>query len=94
MQATMAYTRKTAKPAAETTEAKAEAVEPAFHSIGALFETSSDRVPYVGPVDEDVIEALGLDTPSGKEWKLFTSLKKSKAGKEYLSLYLGLSDKR
>ena len=95
----MPYTRKSTKPAASTTEASKPKVseadlKPAFHSIGALFETSSDKVPFVGPVDDDVLEAMGLETPDGKEWKLFTSHKTSRSGKEYLSIYLGLSDKR
>ena len=90
----MAYTRRSSsKPAAaSTTEAQAEEVS--FHGLGALFETSSDRVPFVGPVDDDIVAALELPTPEGKEWKLFTSRKQSRNGKEYLSLYLGLSDKR
>lgn len=91
----MAYTRKTTKASAPAaTEAQADTQEVSFHSLGALFETSSDRVPLVGPVDDDIVAALELPTPEGKEWKLFTSRKQSRNNKEYLSLYLGLSDKR
>jgi len=73
-----------------TTEAK----EPAFHSIGAIFETSSEALPFVGKVDASLLEALGLEAPEGKEWKIFVKAKVSKAGKAYNSVYLGLSDIR
>ena len=89
----MAYTRKsTAK--ASTTEAKATTKTPAFHSLGALFETSSEALPFVGKADDSLLEAMGLEAPEGQEWKIFCKQKTSKGGKPYLSVYLGLSDKR
>lgn len=92
---TVAYTRKsTSKPAA-TTEASAAATKTqAFHSLGALFETSSEALPFVGKADDSLLEALNLEAPEGQEWKIFVKAKTSKAGKAYLSVYLGLSDKR
>ena len=85
----MAYT-KTTPTKKETTEAAA----PAFHSIGAIFETSSEALPFVGKADASLLEALGLEAPEGKEWKIFVKAKTSKAGKAYNSVYLGLSDIR
>ncbi|MCE2843156.1 MAG: hypothetical protein LW689_10465 [Novosphingobium sp.] len=85
----MAYT-KTTPTKKETTEAK----EQAFHSIGAIFETSSEALPFVGKADASLLEALGLEAPEGKEWKIFVKAKTSKAGKAYNSVYLGLSDIR
>lgn len=84
----MAYTRKT------KTTAAAEAEGPVFHSIGAIFETSSEALPFVGKADDSLLEALDLTAPEGKEWKIFCKQKTSKAGKPYISVYLGLSDKR
>jgi hypothetical protein len=65
-----------------------------FHSLGALFATSSEALPFVGKPDVALLEALGLEAPAGKEWKIFVKAKTSKAGKPYLSAYLGLSDIR
>ena len=81
---------------AYTTKAKStEAVEgKPFHSIGAIFETSSEALPFVGKADASLLEALSLEAPEGKEWKIFVKTKTSKAGKAYLSVYLGLSDIR
>ena len=78
----------------ETTNQTTNAVEPAFHSIGALFATSSEKVPFVGKADASLLEALGLEAPEGKEWKLFVTAKTAKSGKPYNSIYLGLSDIR
>ena len=80
----------------DTTKATStEAVEgKAFHSIGAIFETSSPALPFVGKADASLLEALGLEAPEGKEWKIFVKAKVSKAGKAYNSVYLGLSDIR
>ena len=91
----MAYTRKStaAKPATEAA-ATTKTQGKVFHSLGALFETKSDGVPFVGPADDSLIEALGLQAPAGKVWKIFTSAKTSKAGDQYISVYLGLSDIR
>jgi len=83
----MATTKASSK---STTEQKA----PAFFSIGALFETSSKDLPFVGKADTSLLEALDLECPEGKEWKIFVKTKTSKAGKAYLSVYLGLSDVR
>ena len=80
----------TTKTTTETTEAK----EPAFHSIGAIFETSSEALPFVGIADASLLEALGLEAPEGKEWKIFVKAKTAKSGKAYNSVYLGLSDIR
>ena len=90
----VAYTRKSTK--ASTTEATSttEQKAPAFHSIGAIFETSSEALPYVGKADDSLLEALDLEAPEGKEWKIFCKQKTSKAGKAYISVYLGLSDVR
>lgn len=85
----MAYTKTTPK-----TKATTDAKEPAFHSIGAIFETSSEALPFVGKADATLLEAMDLDAPEGKEWKIFVKAKTSKAGKAYLSVYLGLSDIR
>ena len=80
---------------AKTTDAKTSAPkEQAFHSIGALFETTSEALPLVGKADHTLLEALGLEAPEGKEWKIFVKAKTSKAGKDYYSAYLGLSDVR
>jgi hypothetical protein len=90
-QQTMAYTStKTKATTKTTTDEKTKA----FHSLGALFETSSDELPLVGKPDTQLLEALGLEAPAGKEWKIFVKAKLSKAGKPYLSAYLGLSDIR
>lgn len=66
----------------------------AFHSLGAIFQTSSSELPFVGKADAALIEALGLEAPAGKEWKIFVKAKTSKGGKAYNSVYLGLSDIR
>lgn len=63
----------------------------AFHALGAIFQTSSSELPYVGVADAALIEALGLEAPAGKEWKIFVKAKTSKGGKAYNSVYLGLS---
>jgi hypothetical protein len=76
------------------TKTATEAKEPAFHSIGAIFQTSSEALPFVGKADATLLEALGLVAPEGKEWKIFVKAKVSKAGKAYNSVYLGLSDIR
>jgi hypothetical protein len=95
----MAYVKKTAAKAATTEATTTETTEttkkaPAFHSLGALFETSSEALPFVGKADDSLLEALGLEAPEGKEWKIFVKAKVSKGGKPYLSAYLGLSDIR
>jgi hypothetical protein len=93
----MAYVRKTAAKAASTEATTTETTTtkaPAFHSIGALFETSSEALPFVGKADDSLLEALGLEAPEGKEWKIFVKAKVSKGGKPYLSAYLGTSDIR
>lgn len=79
---------------ATQTKTAADPKEPAFHSIGAIFETSSEALPFVGKADNSLLEALGLEAPEGKEWKIFVKAKVSKAGKPYNSVYLGLSDIR
>lgn len=90
----MAYTTK-AKSTQSTKATSTEAVEgKAFHSIGAIFETSSPALPFVGKADASLLEALSLEAPEGQEWKIFVKAKTSKAGKAYLSVYLGLSDIR
>ena len=88
----MATTTQTTK--ATTTKTTTDAAEPAFHSIGAIFQTSSEALPFVGKADNTLLEALGLEAPEGKEWKIFVKAKVSKAGKAYNSVYLGLSDIR
>lgn len=88
----MAYTRKTTKASAPAATTETEG--PAFHSIGAIFETSSEALPFVGKADDSLLEALDLTAPEGKEWKIFCKQKTSKAGKPYISVYLGLSDIR
>jgi hypothetical protein len=91
----MAYTSK-AKTAttADSTSTETKKAVKAFYSLGALFETSSEALPLVGKPDPALIEALGLVPEEGKEWKIFVSAKTSKAGKPYLSAYLGQSDIR
>ena len=84
----------TATQTNQTNQTAAAAKEPAFHSIGAIFETSSEALPFVGKADNSLLEALGLEAPEGKEWKIFVKAKTSKAGKPYNSVYLGLSDIR
>ena len=79
----------TATQTNQTNQTAAAAKEPAFHSIGAIFETSSEALPFVGKADNSLLEA-----PEGKEWKIFVKAKTSKAGKPYNSVYLGLSDIR
>ena len=83
-----------ANTATAQTKTATEAKEPAFHSIGAIFQTSSEALPVVGKADATLLEALGLEAPEGKEWKIFVKAKTSKAGKAYNSVYLGLSDIR
>jgi hypothetical protein len=83
-----------ANTATAQTKTATEAKEPAFHSIGAIFQTSSEALPFVGKADATLLEALGLEAPEGKEWKIFVKAKTSKAGKAYNSVYLGLSDIR
>lgn len=90
----MAYTRKAAAKPATAAAATTETQGKAFHSLGAIFETSSEALPFVGKADDSLLEALGLEAPEGQEWKIFVKAKTSKAGKAYLSVYLGLSDKR
>jgi len=80
--------------ATQTTTKTAESKEPAFHSIGAIFSTSSEALPFVGKADATLLEAMSLEAPEGKEWKIFVKAKTSKAGKAYYSVYLGLSDVR
>lgn len=72
----------------------AQTQSPQFVDLGALFDTQSDATPYVGIADDTLLSALGLVAPEGKEYKVFTALRQSKKGKAYLSIYLGLSDKR
>ncbi len=91
--ATMAYTRKST-PKAAATQAHSRSAEPAFHPLGAIFETSSDSTPFVGKADANLLEAFNLAAPEGMEWKIFVRSRTSKAGKPYLSVYLGLSDLR
>ena len=62
--------------------------------IGAVFESSSDKYPFTGLVNESLLEALGLKPPAGKEYHLFTRVCTSKKEKEFLSVYLGLCDKK
>lgn len=93
LQATMAYTRTISTKAAATHD-QARSAEPAFHPLGAIFETSSDSTPFVGKADANLLEAFNLVAPEGKEWKIFVRSKTSKAGKPYLSVYPGLSDLR
>jgi hypothetical protein len=83
-----------ANTATAQTKTATEAKEPAFHSIGAIFATSTEALPFVGKADATLLEALGLEAPEGKEWKIFVKAKTSKAGKAYNSVYLGLSDIR
>lgn len=85
---TMAIRKAQAAQATETTTA------PQFVDIGALFDSSSAAYPYTGLVSESLVEALGLEAPDGKEYHLFARLRESKKGKEFLSVYLGLCDKR
>ena len=66
----------------------------AFHTLGAIFQTSSSELPYVGVADKELLERLGYSAPEGKEWKIFLKPKVSKQGRHYLSAYLGLSDIR
>jgi hypothetical protein len=66
----------------------------AFHPLGAIFQTSSSELPYVGVADKELLDRLGIVPPEGKEWKIFLKQKVSKQGKHYLSAYLGLSDIR
>ena len=78
----------------KSTKAAESTTAPQFVDIGALFESSSDAYPYTGLVSDSLLEALGLEAPEGKEYHLFTRLVVSKKGKEFLSTYLGLCDKR
>jgi len=71
----------------ETTTAEKQ-----FHSIGAIFATSSTTTPFVGMPDDGLLKACNLEAPEGQEWKIFLKHKISKKGKPYLSAYLGLSD--
>ena len=91
----MTYTTK-AKATATTGSTSSETAVKSkdFYSLGALFETSSDALPFVGKPDASLLEAIGIEAPEGKEWKIFVKAKVSKAGKPYLSAYLGLSDIR
>lgn len=90
----MAYTRRTSKAAAATPVSTGTA-EPVFHALGAIFETASESTPFVGMADEVLLQALNLEQPpQGKEWKIFARARTSRAGKPYISLYLGLSDLR
>lgn len=66
----------------------------AFHALGAIFQTSSSELPFVGVADKELLDRLGIVPPEGKEWKIFLKSKVSKQGKHYLSAYLGLSDIR
>jgi hypothetical protein len=78
-----------------TTGTKATKTEaPQFIDLGALFESSSDTYPYTGLVSDKLLEALGLEAPEGKEYKIFAKIRESKKGKPYLSVYAGLCDKR
>lgn len=79
---------------ANNSQATQPTSEKAFYAIGAIFETSSEGLPFVGKADTTLIEALGLAAPEGKEWKIFVKAKVSKGGKPYNSVYLGLSDIR
>ena len=90
----VAYTRKSTKTSTTEVTSPTGQKVPAFFSIGAIFETSSEALPYVGKADDSLLEALDLEAPEGKEWKIFCKQKTSKAGKAYLSVYLGLSDIR
>ena len=80
--------------ATETIQATetAQVKEPTQHSIGALFATSSEAIPFVGKADATLLEAISLEAPEGKDWKIFCKAKVSKKGKPFLSVYLGLSD--
>lgn len=90
----MFYTEPTMALSKSQATKAAQAQERQFVELGALFDTKSDTTPFVGIVDDSLLEALGLEAPEGKEYKVFTRLRTSKKGKDYLSLYLGLSDKR
>jgi hypothetical protein len=79
---------------ANSTTKTATAPDKQFHSLGAIFATSSEALPYVGKPDASLLEALNLEAPEGKEWKVFIKAKISKTGRPYLSAYLGLSDIR
>lgn len=72
----------------------AKTEERQFVELGALFETSSEAYPFIGLADDSLLTSLGLEAPEGKEYKVFARLRTSKKGKDYLSLYLGLSDIR
>jgi len=78
---------KSTQPAESTTS-------PQFVDIGALFESSSQAYPFTGLVSDSLLEALGLEAPEGKEYHLFARIRESKKGREFLSVYLGLCDKR
>lgn len=78
----------------KTRQATETTTAPQFVDIGALFESSSDAYPYTGLVSDSLLEALGLEAPEGKEYHLFARVRESKKGREFLSVYLGLCDKR
>lgn len=78
----------------KTRQATETTTAPQFVDIGALFESSSDAYPYTGLVSDTLLEALGLEAPEGKEYHLFARVRESKKGREFLSVYLGLCDKR
>jgi len=78
----------------KTRQATESTTAPQFVDIGALFESSSDAYPYTGLVSDTLLESLGLEAPEGKEYHLFARVRESKKGREFLSLYLGLCDKR
>lgn len=79
----------------KTRQATESTTAPQFVDIGALFETAnSDAYPYTGLVSDTLLESLGLEAPEGKEYHLFARTRESKKGRVFLSLYLGLCDKR
>jgi len=83
---TMGYTKIATRRAKQGGQAVLEANENGFIGLGAFFETSSDGCPLVGLPAEGLLALL--PTPSaGYTWKIFTKVRVSKAGKEYLSAY-------
>jgi hypothetical protein len=82
----MSYTKIATRRAQESGQGVLEANDNGFIGLGAFFETSSSGCPLVGLPAEGLLALL--PTPSaGFTWKIFTKVRISKAGKEYISAY-------
>jgi hypothetical protein len=82
----MGYTKIATRRAKEGGQKALEANDNGFIGLGAFFETSSSGCPLVGLPAEGLLALL--PTPSaGFTWKIFTKVRVSRAGNEYLSAY-------